>query len=61
MLMKSREDFRGLERRHVEKATPDFGTRESAGRETCDNAKVVGAAVQGVKEVGIEQGRCSGD
>ena len=51
--MEGREDLAGLESRHVEKAAPDFGGGEAAGREARNDAEVVGAAFEGAPEVGV--------
>jgi hypothetical protein len=47
------EDLGGLVGGHIEEAAPDFGRGEAAGREACDDAKVVGAALEGAPEVRV--------
>ena len=51
--MESCEDLGGLGGGYIEEAAPDFGGREAAGREARDDAEVVGAAFEGVPEVGV--------
>lgn len=58
-LVKSSENFSGLESWHIEKAAPDFDGGETSGFEARDDAEIVAAAFESTPEIGIS--RCGGD
>ena len=51
--VESGEDLGGLIRGHIDEAAPYSSGGEAAGRETRDDAEIIGAAFEGAPEVGI--------
>ena len=52
--MKCGEGLSSLKRRHVEEAAPNLGGGEATGHKARDDAEIIGAAFEGMPEVGVE-------
>ena len=47
------EYFSSLKGRHIEKAAPNFGGRETASGKACNNTEIIRTALKGTPELGV--------